>query len=50
MRSRKVRKLFFDLKKARDLVLMFAGGSTLEAFLRDEMLKSAVERQSEVIG
>ena len=39
-----------DLKKACDLVLKFPGGSALEAFLRDEMLPSAVERQSEIIG
>jgi uncharacterized protein with HEPN domain len=50
MRSREVRKLFFDVEKACDLVLKFTRGITLDAFLRDEMVQSAVERQSEIIG
>jgi hypothetical protein len=50
MRSREVRKLLFDVEKACDLVLKFTRGITLDAFLRDDMVQSAVERQSEIIG
>jgi uncharacterized protein with HEPN domain len=50
MRSREVRKLLFDVETACDLVLKFTRGTTLDAFLRDEMVQSAVERQSEIIG
>ena len=50
MRSREVQKLLFDVEKACKLVVKFTRDSTLDAFLGDEMLQSAVERQSEIIG
>jgi uncharacterized protein with HEPN domain len=50
MSSREVNKLLFDLEKACERILTFIEGRNLQDFLHDEMLRSAVERQSEIIG
>ena len=50
MRSREVKKLLFDVEEACGLLLKFKKGHTLDAYLKDELLQSAVERQAEIIG
>ncbi|HUS85440.1 MAG TPA: HepT-like ribonuclease domain-containing protein [Anaerolineales bacterium] len=50
MNSRDVKKLLFDMEKACSRIVKFTEGCTLDAFLSNEMLQSAVERQSEIIG
>jgi uncharacterized protein with HEPN domain len=50
MRSREVKKLLFDVQEACALVLKFSEGRTLDRYLKDRMLQSAVERQAEIIG
>jgi uncharacterized protein with HEPN domain len=50
MNSRDVKKLLFDVEKACDRVLRFIQGCSIDVFLSNEMLQSAVERQSEIIG
>jgi uncharacterized protein with HEPN domain len=50
MKSREVRKLLFDVERACNRILRFTQASTLDAFLGDELLQSAIERQSEIIG
>lgn len=44
MRPRDVKKLLFDVQHACGLILRFTEGRTLDAYLSDEMLQSAVER------
>lgn len=43
-------KLLFDVEKACDRIQKFIIDRSLDDFLNDEMLQSAVERQSEIIG
>jgi uncharacterized protein with HEPN domain len=50
MSSREVNKLLFDVEKACERILRFIEGRSIEEFLGDEVLQSAVERQSEIIG
>jgi uncharacterized protein with HEPN domain len=50
MRSREVKKLLFDVQEACALVLRFMEGRTLDQYMTDRMLQSAVERQAEIIG
>jgi uncharacterized protein with HEPN domain len=50
MNPRDVRKLLFDIERAGGLIQRFLEGISLETFLGDELLQSAIERQSEVIG
>lgn len=50
MSSRDVLKLLFDVERACVLAIKFTRDRTFEAFLEDELLQSAVERQSEIIG
>ncbi len=50
MNPRDVRKLLFDVEKACGLIQKFVEGITLEAFVEDKLLQSAVERQSEILG
>ena len=44
------RKYLYDIREACELIMEFAEGKTLEDYTSDPMLRSAVERQFEVIG
>jgi uncharacterized protein with HEPN domain len=50
MSPREVNKFLFDVQRACERIAKFVAGRTLEDFLGDEILQSAVERQSEIIG
>ena len=45
-----VRKLVFDLDRAVNLIIEFTSGRSLADYRNDIMLRSAVERQFEIIG
>lgn len=44
------RKYLYDIIQAAKLLLRFATGKSMEDYLQDELLRSAVERQLEIIG
>ena len=50
MASRDVKKLFFDVHQAGELIATFVRGRSYEDYQSDRMLQSAVERQFEIIG
>ena len=50
MESRNLKKLLFDVEKACKRIEKFVSNCRLDDFLNNEMLQSAVERQSEIIG
>ena len=50
MNPRDIRAYFFDVQKACGLILQFTRGVTRESFLVDLLLRSAVERQLEILG
>lgn len=50
MRPAEVTKYLFDIAQACDLIAQFTKGKTFNDYLADAMLRSAVERQFEVIG
>ena len=43
-------KYLYDIQRAADLVREFTGGKTFADYEADAMLRSAVERQFEIIG
>jgi len=50
MNPRDVRTYLFDLEKACRPIVQFTRGVSREAFFVDELLRSAVERQLEIVG
>ena len=50
MRPLEVRKYLFDVLQACELLLRFTSGKTFDEYAKDELLRSAVERQFEIIG
>jgi len=50
MKQLDIRKYIFDINEACELLLQFTAGKTLSDYSADPMLRSAVERQFEVIG
>jgi uncharacterized protein with HEPN domain len=50
MQRRDPRAFLWDAKTGADNILQFTGGRSLDAYRADPMLRSAVERQFEIIG
>lgn len=50
MANRDVKKLFFDIQEAADLISSFVHGKSFKDYQDDKMLQSAVERQFEIVG
>ncbi len=44
------RKYVYDIFRAAELLIQFSAGKSLQDYSRDPMLRSAVERQFEIIG
>ncbi len=50
MRPRDVRKYLFDMAEACRLIDEFIAGRSFDDYQADAMLRSAVERQLEIVG
>ena len=50
MKPREILKYLYDIREACDLIAEFTLGKTFDDYLVDTMLRSAVERQFEIIG
>ena len=50
MKPLEVRKYLFDIGQACDLLARFTAGKTIVDYAGDPLLRSAVERQFEVVG
>jgi len=50
MKQRDLRKYLYDMKQASELLLQFTAGKTFTDYSADPMLRSAVERQFEIVG
>jgi uncharacterized protein with HEPN domain len=48
--ERDPRAYIWDARESADQIAAFVGESTLDDYLADRMLRSAVERQFEIIG
>ncbi|MDD3719236.1 MAG: DUF86 domain-containing protein [Actinomycetota bacterium] len=44
------KKYLYDINQAADLIATFTEGSSFESYMEDSMVRSAVERQFEIIG
>jgi len=50
MRLPEVRKYLFDICQACELLTEFSRGKTLDDYQGDALLRSAIERQFEIVG
>ena len=50
MKPPEVRKYLFDIAEACDLIAEFVSGRKFSDYQQDRMLRSAVERQFEIVG
>lgn len=50
MKPREILKYLYDIREACDLIVEFTMGKTFDDYTVDAMLRSAVERQFEIIG
>ena len=50
MKQLDIRKYLFDMNEACELLIQFTAGKTFLDYSTDPMLRSAVERQFEIIG
>lgn len=50
MKQLDIRKYLFDMNEACELLTQFTAGKTFSGYSTDPMLRSAVERQFEIIG
>lgn len=50
MKLPEVRKYLFDIAEACGLIEEFVAGKSFEDYTQDRMLRSAVERQLEIVG
>ena len=50
MKQLDIRKYLFDMNEACELLIQFTAGKTFSDYSTDPMLRSAVERQFEIIG
>lgn len=48
--DRKARKYLYDVRQACERIAAFTRGRTFEEYASDDMLRSAVERQFEIVG
>jgi uncharacterized protein with HEPN domain len=50
MKQHDVRKYLHDIRSAGELISLFVSGKNLDEYLGDAMIRSATERQFEIIG
>jgi uncharacterized protein with HEPN domain len=50
MKQRDLRKYLYDMKQACELLLQFTAAKTFTDYSADPILRSAVERQFEIVG
>ena len=50
MKQLDIQKYLFDINEACELLIQFTAGNTFSDYSTDPMLRSAVERQFEIIG
>jgi len=50
MKPPEIRKYLFDMSQACELLAQFSCGKTLNDYSSDALLRSAIERQFEIVG